>query len=324
MSSSDLGRRLALALPATVLATVSLGAYLYSSGRLRFRRTFPFVRCSWKRSFAAVKPRLGPQRGAPEGGLSVDPSSYPWISRDDVREDMFGVEVHDPYRSLEDSESARSAAFIESQKFFAEQVLDKCDTREEFKQLFTSMYNTPKFGCPREEVGQYYYRFNKGLQNQSAICVADRDFRDQQVFLDPNEWSEDGTVALMNYYFSENANYMAYTVSNKGSDWMKIKVVAVKPKPVNGRYYDTLPDEVNFVKTSGVSWTRDERGFFYCRFPEPELENGSLGRETHPNKYAASCHRWLDAKLSGVQAPLPLLSCHRDAAGRRCRGVEAG
>ena len=291
MSSSDLGRRLAFALPATVLATVSLGAYLYSSGRLRFRKTFPFVRCSWKRSFVVIKPQPPPKQGAPGGGLSVDPSSYPWVSRDDVREDMFGVEVHDPYRSLEDSESSRTAAFIESQNFFSEQVLEKCDTREDFRRLFTSMYNTPKFGCPQEEAGQYYYRFNKGLQNQSVICVDDGDFKDQKVFMDPNEWSEDGTVALIDYFFSENANYMAYTVSSGGSDWMKIKVVAVKPRPVNGRYYDALPDEVNFVKLSGVSWTHDEKGFFYCRFPEPEVVNGSLGRETHPNKYAASCDR---------------------------------
>ena len=45
-----------------------------------------------------------------------------------------------------------------------------------------------------------------------------------QVFLDPNKLSDDGTVALVGRSFSEDGELCAYSLSNKGSDWVTIKV----------------------------------------------------------------------------------------------------
>lgn len=282
-------RRLAVVIPATVLATASLGVYLYCSGRLRFMRHYPYIALSLNKSLASIR-RAPPKLGAPKGGLSVDPKTYPWTCRDnDLTENKFGIRVPDPYRWLEDPEGPRTAAFIESQNFFTADVLDQCETRQRFKEMFTTMCNYPKFGCPHEEGGIYYFSFNSGLQNQNCIYFTSKDFDNQTLFLDPNTWSEDGTVALTQSSFSSNGHLMGYTVSSGGSDWQKIKILRVKEKTTNGSYYDELSDELEFVKFSQISWTKDEKGFFYSRYSDPELgSNGKFGKETNTNKCALS------------------------------------
>ena len=284
MSSNFGEKRLGVVIPATVVATASLGAYLYCSGRMRFSPQFPFVSCSLKKSFATVKPRPVPRKGAPRGGLTVEPKSYPWVHRDNqIKEKKFGVEIADPYRWLEDQDCPRTAAFIESQNFFAAQVLEQCHTREKFGMLFQEMYNFPKFGCPHEEGGKYYFRFNSGLQNQSTVYSSDSDFKNPNIFLNPNEWSTDGTVSLAGVYFSPSGKLAVYAESHSGSDWNTMKAIRVLQKPVGGQLYEQLDDEVHFVRSSGASWTHDERGFFYCRYPDSN-GNGAVGRETASQK----------------------------------------
>lgn len=283
-NSSD--RRISVAVPAAVVATASLGAYLYYSGRMRFVRSFPFVRCSLRKSFASVKQRTPPKLGAPIGGISVDPASYPWVQRDlRIVEDKFGIEIADPYRWLEDPNAPRTAAFIETQNLFTSQVLQKCETREKFQELFTAMYNFPKFGCPLEKNERYYYSFNSGLQNQRTLYVDNVNFNDPKLFLDPNDWSSDGSISLGDYSFSESGTWMAYEISVGGSDWTKIKVLKVLNNPINGQNYQECPDEIEFVKYSGIEWSHDDKGFFYCRYLEPSNANGNFRKDNTITKF---------------------------------------
>jgi len=248
---------------------------------------YPFVCFSLNKAFVSIRTRTPPKLGAPQSGLSVDPKSYPWTHRDsDVKENKFGVMVADPYRWLEDPEGPRTAAFIESQNFFTADVLEKCVTRDKFKRLFTDMYNFPKFGCPHEEAGRYYFSLNSGLQNQSCIYLDKGDFKNPTLFLDPNAWSTDGTIALTNLSISSDGHLAAYSISSGGSDWRKIKVLRVKEQPVNHVCYDELNDELDFVKFSSISWTQDEKGFFYSRYADPgNSSNGTLGKENISNKF---------------------------------------
>lgn len=47
------------------------------------------------------------------------------------------------------------------------------------------------------------------------------------VFLDPNTFSEDGTTALSQTAFTQDGEIFAYGISEKGSDWVTVKVTRV-------------------------------------------------------------------------------------------------
>lgn len=49
-------------------------------------------------------------------------------------------------------------------------------------------------------------------------------FGGSEVFLDPNKLSEDGTTAVRDQCFTHDGSILAYGISEKGSDWMTIKV----------------------------------------------------------------------------------------------------
>ncbi|CAN4094051.1 unnamed protein product [Withania somnifera] len=98
-----------------------------------------------------------------------------------------------------------------------------------------------------------------------------------EVLLDPNTFSDDGTIALSMCATSKDAKYLAYGISSSGSDWVTIKVMRVEDKRDE-------PHTLSWVKFSNISWTCDSKGFFYSRYPAPKnAENLDAGRETNAN-----------------------------------------
>jgi hypothetical protein len=151
--------------------------------------------------------------GAPQTQLSVDPQRYPSVRRDEsVVETLHGVEVADPYRWLEDPDAPETQAFVEAQNKLTAEVLAECDTRDRFKQLFTDLYNYPKFGTPFKKGARYFYYHNSGLQQQFVLYTQPALGADATVLLDPNALSDDGTVALRDAAFSDDGELMAYQV----------------------------------------------------------------------------------------------------------------
>ncbi|MFL5604516.1 MAG: prolyl oligopeptidase family serine peptidase, partial [Gemmatimonadaceae bacterium] len=130
----------------------------------------------------------------------------------------------------------------------------------------TQLWNYARYSAPFKENGRYFYFQNTGLQNQSVLYVQDgRDAR-PRVLLDPNILSTDGTVALSGTTASDDGHYLAYSLSTSGSDWQELHVRDVN----TGR---DLSDIVKWVKFSDISWTHDNKGFFYSRYDEPTSGN---------------------------------------------------
>lgn len=173
-----------------------------------------------------------------------------------------GVTVADPYRWLEDDNSAETKAWVAAQNRVTFDYLGKIPQREKIHQRLTQLWNFERYGVPFKEGGRYFFSRNDGLQNQSVLYTLPSLTAQPTLLLDPNTLSADGTVALAGIAVSPSGNYLAYGISVAGSDWEEWKVRDVR----TGR---DLEDEVKWVKSSGASWLKDNSGFFYSRFDAP-------------------------------------------------------
>ncbi len=188
-------------------------------------------------------------------------AEYPATRYDStVVEDYHGTMIADPFRWLEDDRSEETAHWVSAQNKVTQDYLSHIPFRKEIENRLTELYNYPKEGAPFRQ-GDYYFFFrNDGLQNQSVLYFQKGLDGTPEVFLDPNTLSQDGTVALGGISFSQDDEYMAYTTSASGSDWVQIQVMEVESKKL-------LPDLVKWVKFSGAAWGED--GFYYSRYDEP-------------------------------------------------------
>lgn len=187
---------------------------------------------------------------------------YPTTPTVNHVDELHGVKIPDPYRWLEDLDSPQTRAWIEAQNKVTFEFLSQIPEREKIRRRLTELWDYEKFGVPWKKAGRYFFTRNDGLQNQSVLYVMDGPDAPPRVLLDPNTLSPDGTVALINYAVSEDGKLLAYGLASKGSDWMEWKV----------RNIDTgrdLPDNLQWVKFSGASWTHDNKGFFYSRYDAP-------------------------------------------------------
>ncbi len=192
---------------------------------------------------------------------TITVGEYPATRTDStVVDNYFGTEVADPYRWLEDDRSEETGAWVKAQNAFTQNYLGQIPFVDQIKNRLTELYNYPRQGSPWRQGEYYFYSKNDGLQNQSVIYYQKGKDGAAEVFIDPNKFSEDGTVALGSMRFSQDDKYCAYTVSVAGSDWVEIRVMEVATKKV-------LPDVIKWVKFSGAAWGKD--GFYYSRYDEP-------------------------------------------------------
>ena len=188
---------------------------------------------------------------------------YPVAERGDVVDDCFGTAVPDPYRWLEDDNSAATAAWVEAENAVTFDYLSQIPFRDAIRQRLTELWNYPKEGAPTRHGDWWYYFYNDGLQNQSVLYRAAAPGSEGEVFLDPNALSDDGTVALSALSFSEDGAYMAYSAAASGSDWVEIRVM----NTADGSLTD---DRIEWVKFSGATWAPDSEGFYYSAYDAPK------------------------------------------------------
>ncbi len=200
--------------------------------------------------------------------------TYPETRKSDQVDDYFGTKVPDPYRWLEDENSAETKAWVEAQNKVTFAYLDTIAYREKLKARMTQLVNYPRISAPFHRGDTYFFTKNDGLQNQSVYYVQKGLDGAPEVFLDPNKFSADGTSVLSAFSLSKDGKYLAYGISQGGSDWVELHVMEVATR--NG-----LSDDLKWLKASGVDWQGD--GFYYSRYPAPEK-----GKElTTKNEYQA-------------------------------------
>ena len=201
---------------------------------------------------------------------------YPVTEKGTVVANYFGTEVADPYRWLEDDLSKETAEWVEAQNEVTFNYLEQIPFKSKIKKQLEEIWNYEKIGSPAKHGDYYYFYKNDGLQNQYVLYrTEDLAKAEAEIFIDPNKFSEDGTVSMAGTGFTKDGSLMAYLISEGGSDWRKIIVKNTKTLDIIG---DTLID----VKFSGVSWMGNE-GFYYSSYDKPK-EGSQLSGKTQFHK----------------------------------------
>ncbi len=202
------------------------------------------------------------------GGLTVaaatlvaQPLQYPTAKKVDQVDVYHGVRVPDPYRWLEDDNSAETAAWVEAENKITFPYLERIPYRQQLQARVKELNNYAKYTSPSRKGPYVFFRKNDGLQNQSVLYIQKGFDGAPEVLIDPNSWTKSGTDALSVFRPSMDARYAVYGISRSGSDWQELHVMELATKK-------TLDDKIEWVKVSGVAWQGD--GFFYSRYPAPD------------------------------------------------------
>ena len=202
------------------------------------------------------------------------PMNYPETRKGDVYDEYFGTRVDDPYRWLEDDLSEETAEWVRAENELTSAYLTEIPVREGLRSRLEELWNYEKIGAPFEEGDYSYWYRNDGMQNHYVLYRKKGD-GPEEIFLDPNGFSEDGTTSLSGVSFTEDGSMIAYQISEGGSDWRKVIVMRTEDGAI---IEDTLRD----VKFSGLSWLGNE-GFFYSSYDKPE-EGSVLSGKTQQHK----------------------------------------
>jgi prolyl oligopeptidase len=189
--------------------------------------------------------------------------TYPETRKVEQVDTYHGNKVADPYRWLEDDNSAETKEWVKAQNAITNRYLEALPQRLPTQKLYTDLYNFEKFGIPFSEGGKYFYTRNDGLQQQAVLYMVKNLKDTPQIAIDPNTLSKDGTVALTGTAVSRDGKYLAYGTAGGGSDWQEWKVRDL----ATGK---DLADTIKWVKFSSAAWTADGKGFFYSRYDAPK------------------------------------------------------
>jgi prolyl oligopeptidase len=187
---------------------------------------------------------------------------YPTARRGDTVDDYAGTKVADPYRWMEALDSKEVADWVAASNDVTETYLKQLPLRDHFNKRLTELWNYPRTSVPVVEGGRLFYERNTGLQRQAPVFLRAGLHAPPALVIDPNVISRDGSVSLSQWMPSPDAKLMAYALAEGGADWSTVRVREVE----SGK---DLSDEVRWMRFSGISWTKDSRGFYYSRYPEP-------------------------------------------------------
>lgn len=188
--------------------------------------------------------------------------TYPPARKENLVESLHGIPLADPYRWMEDIDSDETRQWIEAQNMLTHSYLSGLPGRDSIRQRMTELWDYEKFTPPTHHAGRYFYSYNTGLLNQDLLYWLDGlDDPNPKILLDPNKLSADGTIALTGAAVSHNGKFLAYGLSEAGSDWQEWYVRRVDDA-------SDLTDHLKRVKFSAAAWDKNDEGFYYSRYDE--------------------------------------------------------
>jgi len=201
--------------------------------------------------------------------LAVESPRYPPTERGLTADDWHGTRVADPYRWLETPGPAVSG-WVQAQNALSQPWLENIPARQPILNRLTELWDYDQYGYPWMDAklrvplrrgGRYFFVVKAGRQNQGVLYWTTDPDASPRVLVDPNALSADGTVSLADFSVSPDGRYVAWAVSDGGTDWDRWQIREVD----TGR---DLPDTIVDTKFTGVAWEPDGRAFYYSRYPQ--------------------------------------------------------
>ena len=192
-------------------------------------------------------------------------SSYPETKKEEFAETIHGYEISDSYRWLEDFTSDDSLDWVKRQNKFTKTFISNNKYKKNIANYLEQIWENESISIPYKIEDKTFYYFNDGSFQQSKLMIKDCDKCDERVLIDPNTFSDDGTISLGGTSVNNSADMIAFSISDGGSDWRVWKVLDIETGEV-------LEDEIKWAKFSGASWENDDSGFFYQKYDEPQGE----------------------------------------------------
>ena len=189
---------------------------------------------------------------------------YPHTEQVVISGDYFDTTITDPYRWLEDDYSNQTKAWVQKQNSFTDRYIRKISFRKKIERRLKEIWDYPSTSTPFQRGDDIYFYKNDGLQNQSILYASNIQKENERIIIDPNKFSNDGSISLGGIYFSKNNRYMGYSVNSSGSDWREFYILDLETG-------ELLNDHLKWIKFSGMSWHGN--GFYYTRYPEPKEED---------------------------------------------------
>jgi prolyl oligopeptidase len=233
---------------------------------------------------------------APSIEEEVPVLTYPPARRVEQTDEYFGTTVNDPYRWMEDVDSAELKTWVDAENELTQSYLAQVPGRDTMLARLMELTNFERYTAPARRGSRYFYAHNSGLQNQNVLYWQEGLDGAANVLLDPNTFSEDGTVAISGLSITDDGTLAAYSIADAGSDWVKWHVREV----ATGK---DLPDLIEWSKFSGATWLKDDSGFFYARYDAPPAD----AHEAEALKAANYFHKVYFHKLGTPQGEDPLV-----------------
>ncbi|UQA56759.1 prolyl oligopeptidase family serine peptidase [Polyangium aurulentum] len=238
-------------------------------------------------SEAAAPPARTPEATPP--ATKAEPaqaaSVYPVARKGDVVETLHGVKVADPYRWLEDMHSAETRAWLDAESALTRRWLEGVPRRDSIAERIAAAGDFERISPPRHKGKHWFVLRTSGQQEQPVLHVADAPTDEGRPLVEFSKISPDGKLGFAGFSPSPRGTYVAYGLSQGGSDWTEWRVREV----ATGR---DLPDRVEWTKYYRPVWAADEKAFYYSGFPKPpsgeELTAKDLGCAVRVHRLGAA------------------------------------
>ena len=179
-----------------------------------------------------------------------------------VEETLHGHKIADPFRWLENGDSAETQQFVHDELAYTRGVLDRLPGREAMHRRLSELFSVGVLSTPLVYGDYYFYRRREGQVNQPVLYVRKGLNGEDRVLVDPNTLVADGTVALDWFVPSHDGKYVAYGTSPGGSEMSTLHVV----ETATGKL---LPDVIERTRAASIGWMPDNSGFYYTLYPKP-------------------------------------------------------